>query len=580
MRNLLSRTRRIVTPLLSVAVLLFPLFTQSVGALSAAQRKAMVSGAKYFDVEVGCASSAVNSKLYVLGDSLTVGMRDQGQLSEKLTSNGWTDITIQATSGDNIAAVLPKVDADQTKISEASTAVIGLGTNPDTDFPARLNELVTKIRSYNNDIKLFWINVYSDGVGRDNQQTVNQELNHASAELNFTIINWRGEATANPDAYPFAADHVHHTPEGFVARAAFVTEKIGVPPAVVGGVSGVATTANDLVGDSNEEKIFGYLVGKTVAGQPLKDYHVAGILGNMWAESGYQPQRLQGTPSGTVTTADMARDSSGGWGLVQWTPTKKIIDPTQAAGKDPNDMQVQLDFLLEQLNGIGASPEAAAGELLMATTDVGSATLTFETKYERHAGAPNPARIVEAQRILDQGFTGSGGGGGCGGGDTSDFASTVTAFAWPTPDGQPQLEMKPEYAAATDAAVAAGLFAGGPPPGVDCGGFVTRLMVDSDFEPNYNFGGKIADGAGNVSSGQITWLQANWEKITVSGTQDLQPGDVAVNVGRTHTFVFVGDIPGFSKQFASASQSERTPRASSISAASATASNIEWYRQK
>src|SRR5690606_7942043 len=36
-----------------------------------------------------------------------------------------------------------------------------------------------------------------------------------------------------------------------------------------------------------------------------------------------------------------------------------------------------------------------------ATTDVASATISFETKYERHAGPPQPARIVEAQRILD-----------------------------------------------------------------------------------------------------------------------------------------------------------------------------------
>ena len=157
--------------------------------------------------------------------------------------------------------------------------------------------------------------------------------------------------------------------------------------------------------------IYNYLLGKTVAGQPLKDFQVAGILGNMQHESGYQEQRLQGTPSGTVTpaetlTAAQLADPRLGWGLVQWTPVTKVINPLTAGGKNPNDLATQLDFLLEQLNGGTPSAERAAGISLVATTNVAEATVSFETRYERHAGPPQAARIVEAQRVLDLALAG------------------------------------------------------------------------------------------------------------------------------------------------------------------------------
>lgn len=338
-----------------------------------------------------------------------------------------------------------------------------------------------------------------------------------------------------------------------------------------------------LEGDTVQAQIFNYLVGKMVHGQPLQDFHVAGMMGNFWAESGYQPQRLQNSPSGSITLADDAEGGSLGWGLVQWTPPSKFITPTKAAGKDPNDLKVQLDFLLEQLNGGTPAAEGPAGEHLIATTDVGAATVSFETKYERHAGSPQPERIVEAQRVLDE-LRASGAsnpdGGGCGSGDLSE---TTLGYAWPEYHSPPYPERKPEYADAIDVAIDEGQYVGGGEyPGVDCGGWVTRLMIDSGWEPNYNFSGRTADGAGNVSGGQIQWIQANWDRITVSSTSDLEAGDVAINTGRSHTFAFVGTIPGFDSQIASASYSTsgESWRAPMAGREDPLASDIEWYRKR
>ena len=181
-------------------------------------------------------------------------------------------------------------------------------------------------------------------------------------------------------------------------------------------------SSTPLSGNDNKAKIYNYFLAKG-----LKDFQVAGILGNMAHESGYEEQRLQGTPSGTKTPAEQVGGTSLGWGLVQWTPASKVINPITQSGKDPNDIANQLDFLWDQLQGNTTSPEKAAGDALLATTDVGSATLAFETRYERHAGSPQPERIATAEEVLNSarggGFGAAGAAAGVDAGTSGSAAS-------------------------------------------------------------------------------------------------------------------------------------------------------------
>ena len=174
----------------------------------------------------------------------------------------------------------------------------------------------------------------------------------------------------------------------------------------------------------------------------------------------------------------------------------------------------------------------------------------------------------------------SGGGNTSGCGDSQSFqggdlSETTLAYAWPEDDHSPATQKKPEYADAIDKASQAGQYIGND--GVDCGAFVTRLMIDSGFEPNYNYSGKISDGASSVAGGQLPWLKANWEPVTISSTTDLKPGDVGVNDDASHTYVYVGNIPGFPRPIASASDGERAPMASK---ANPMDSSYNWYRRK
>lgn len=201
------------------------------------------------------------------------------------------------------------------------------------------------------------------------------------------------------------------------------------------GGGGGGGSSGPLEGADNIEKIFNFFVGKG-----LTDFQAAGILGNMYEESGFEPQRAQGIFNRLVPADNWSEAKGGGYGLVQWTPGSKMVDPVKTFGKDPNDLGVQLEFLWAQLQGewpadwlaslngqsAPALPnEKGAGDHLKGTEDVLGATNSFAWKYERCAvcqdikGA-SPERIAKAQEILDTLR-----GGGSTGGPISESSSEV-----------------------------------------------------------------------------------------------------------------------------------------------------------
>ena len=144
---------------------------------------------------------------------------------------------------------------------------------------------------------------------------------------------------------------------------------------------------------------YNYLISK----YGLSPGGAAGVLGNARAESNNQPERLQGSTDGTVTPAEsltqaQIHDSNVGWGEFQFTPSSKLIDPSRAEGKNPNDPLVQIDFVIGQINGSylltqlknpDISPEDAAA--------------IFEKLYERPATlADAPVREKFARGFFDQ----------------------------------------------------------------------------------------------------------------------------------------------------------------------------------
>lgn len=147
-----------------------------------------------------------------------------------------------------------------------------------------------------------------------------------------------------------------------------------------------------LTGKNNEEKIWNYLKA-----QGLTDCGAAGLMGNLYAESGLIPTNLQnsyekklGYTDATYTEAvdsgaysNFARDSAG-YGLAQWTYWSRkqaLLDYAKAAGKSVGDLETQLGFLMQELAG---SFKAVLNTLKSATT-VKAASNAVLLQFERPA---------------------------------------------------------------------------------------------------------------------------------------------------------------------------------------------------
>lgn len=163
-----------------------------------------------------------------------------------------------------------------------------------------------------------------------------------------------------------------------------------------------------------------------------------------------------------------------------------------------------------------------------------------------------------------------------------EFQALVQSYAWPDWHPAPWHDRMPAYATAVTQSISEGRYVGGSVagvPGIDCGGFVTILVQNSGLAPDYN------DTKGNTTT-QEKWVKNhNWHLINSSpnskvDTSLLQPGDVAFSSG--HTFIYVGDIPGFNSVIASASYSTnnagRAPMAGKEDLTFGNGAIVRWYR--
>lgn len=165
---------------------------------------------------------------------------------------------------------------------------------------------------------------------------------------------------------------------------------------------------------------------------------------------------------------------------------------------------------------------------------------------------------------------------------SGNFQELVLSYAWPTYHPAPYVDRMPAYAEAVTQSQSEGRYVGGSVfgvPGIDCGGFVTILLQNSGVAPDYN-----TNPSGNTTT-QEAWVKANnWTLLnanegTTVDTSILQAGDVAFSSG--HTWIYVGEIPGFDSVIASASYGEssaRAPMAGTESPLTGNGAIVRWYR--
>lgn len=140
-----------------------------------------------------------------------------------------------------------------------------------------------------------------------------------------------------------------------------------------------------------EKTIWDFLYGKIG-----NAYGIAGMMGNLYAESALRPTNLQNTFEQKLGMTDaeytaavddgsytnFVKDSAG-YGLAQWTYWSRkqaLLQFAQAAGKSIGDLQMQMDFLWQELQGY----KTVLGTLKSAAS-VREASDAVLTGYERPA---------------------------------------------------------------------------------------------------------------------------------------------------------------------------------------------------
>ena len=162
------------------------------------------------------------------------------------------------------------------------------------------------------------------------------------------------------------------------------------------GSSNADLAEAQLSGKDNPQKAFNFFVSKGYT-----EEQSAGIVGNMLAESGVLPMRLQNTPPFVQTRAVDVQKADLGWGIVQWTKASKFVDPLITSGVEPakiESLAYQLTFLASQLEGETFLPEGKAGDAVKAARTVEEAAHAFGDVFEKFDGHENSNHPTYAVR--------------------------------------------------------------------------------------------------------------------------------------------------------------------------------------
>lgn len=179
--------------------------------------------------------------------------------------------------------------------------------------------------------------------------------------------------------------------------------KHGKLPYIEYDVTGTTAPSTGTTGTKSDEET----IWTTLMSSIGNAYGVAGLMGNIYAESGLRPNNLQNSYEGKLGYADaeytelvdhgtytnFVHDSAG-YGLAQWTYWSRkqdLLNFAKSKGKSIGDLGMQLDFLIKELS----SSFSGVMSTLKNATSIKEASNAVLTKFERPA---NMGESVQNQR--------------------------------------------------------------------------------------------------------------------------------------------------------------------------------------
>lgn len=384
----------------------YGLSNQSGSDPSGKSQRYVIENAPWFD-PTACAttSPAINNpnlqgKVYIIGDSITQNEPYvQISLADALKKRGFTDVIFNSLASRSFTSGTSKFNGitifeTDPAWRDANTIIVELGTNGGVS-KENIKTMMDQIKANNPTANVFWINVGANNNQRQNPIDTSQIDNtlQDNASLGYKVIDWKSVVDQHPEyisdlgVHPFTDSGGRAYVDTLISS---LSQDVPNPSAIGGNCEcsvGVGENSINLVGNSTEEKVWNFLIS---AG--YSKAQVAGIMGNMFAESGINPRRMQGTktPEGDSDyplpdKPGQGTEDSTGYGLVQWTPGYKIIPYANSKNKLPGDLGLQLELLIGQLNGdpaVGLNEKVAGDDLKKQTTPEDAAE-SFMNKFER-----------------------------------------------------------------------------------------------------------------------------------------------------------------------------------------------------
>ena len=241
-------------------------------------------------------------------------------------------------------------------------------------------------------------NGYKTDVPNDLSQEDIDELHQMGASVNLENdhydIDWSGHDTRDQD-HPKNAIYDSQPPTeakgkwrfGRGKRSIFGRAKKAVKDPVIKAFNEYMTGHGPRLayGKGKWGKGDGAHIWDYLKEQGLGSSAIAGIMGNMQAESSMEPNIVQGGGHADEITVD----GSTGYGLCQWTDRGRqqgLVDFASARGTSTSDTDTQLDYMLKEID------DGHSGLLQkMDSMSPYDAALLFHEEYEASADSPQQA---------------------------------------------------------------------------------------------------------------------------------------------------------------------------------------------
>lgn len=172
-------------------------------------------------------------------------------------------------------------------------------------------------------------------------------------------------------------------------------------PYTGGSSSCCLASSSDLIGATNPERVFNFLIStpiKTNGGKPLNQAQAAGAVGNFMVES-------------TPEIKPDIQNSIGAYGIAQWLSRKaELFDFADKKGTEPSDLRTQLEFVIYELENKESAVIKDAAFRGASQDEAGArvAAVRWDTRYERSGGALLTERQNYAAKVFkDFGDVGS-----------------------------------------------------------------------------------------------------------------------------------------------------------------------------